>query len=111
MQRRRKAPYNALKQRVLQVLADHGGWLSNKHVAIQSGMGWGSGLRGASSYLLRLHRFGLMDRKTISGAGLAHGSRVFYQISERGKKRLAWLASRVPKNRAETGTGKAGRGR
>jgi hypothetical protein len=41
-------------------------------------------IRAAYSYLLRLHRFGLLDRETTMG-------RVVYKTSERGRNRLSWL--------------------
>jgi DNA-binding transcriptional regulator PaaX len=41
-------------------------------------------VRAAYSYLLRLHRFGLLERHSSALA-------VYYRLSERGKFRLAWL--------------------
>ena len=41
-------------------------------------------IRASYSYLLRLHRFGLLERRQTQRA-------VLYQLSDRGKERLAWL--------------------
>jgi len=73
--------YNKLKKRALEVFERYGGWLTPSEWAVLAGF---YPIRAAYSYLLRLHRFGLLDRKITMG-------RVLYKTSERGKNRLAWL--------------------
>lgn len=78
----RSPRYNQLKKRALEVFADHGGWLTAPQWAVLAGF---YPARAAYSYLLRLHRFGLLQR---------HDSRaVLYRLSKRGRSRLSWLAN------------------
>jgi hypothetical protein len=80
------ARYNKLKERALEIFERHGGWLSPPAWALQAGF---RPLRAAYTYLLRLHRFGLLERNQV-------GRRVVYRLSMRGKARLAWLKRTVP---------------
>ena len=47
-------------------------------------------LWGASSYLLKLHRRGLVGRKRVGGPSGSSRERIYY-LQERGRQRLAWL--------------------
>ena len=77
----RSPRYNKLKEHALQVFERHGGWLSPPAWAVLAGF---YPIRAAYSYLLRLHRFGLLER--------AHSQRsILYCLSIRGKRRLEWL--------------------
>src|SRR2546425_11518918 len=88
---RRSLRYNRLKKRALEVFERHGGWLSPPEWAVSAHF---YPIRAAYSYLLRLHRFGLLERRQTSGS-------VLYHLSDRGKLRLEWLTKvRV---RASTG--------
>jgi hypothetical protein len=81
--------YNRLKQRALSVFECHGGWIRPTEWAVLVGF---YPIRAAYSYLLRLHRFGLLERfKTTAG--------IVYRLSERGAGRLEWLTN-VAKTRA-----------
>jgi len=73
--------YNMLKKRALEVFERHGGWLSPP---AWSGLAGFYPVRAAYSYLLRLHRFGLLERRS-SSAG------ILYSLSEKGRQRVAWL--------------------
>ena len=73
--------YNRLKRRALAVFAQHEGWLDPPRWAIWAGF---YPVRAAYSYLLRLHRFGLLIRSRSQYA-------VRYRLSARGRSRLAWL--------------------
>jgi Fe2+ or Zn2+ uptake regulation protein len=74
------------KQEVLNILSQHGGWLTPDAVCRQ--------LRGfhhrcsVYSYLFRLHKQGLLLRQTVYG-------RIAYQISQRGIERLKFFRSRT----------------
>lgn len=74
--------YNGLKRHALGVFAKNGGWLNAPAWAVFAGF---YPIRAAYSYLLRLHRFGLLYRRR-NARGL-----VLYRISERGRRRLEWL--------------------
>jgi hypothetical protein len=78
----RSPRYNKLKKRALEIFQRHGGWLSPPEWAFLAGF---YPVRAAYSYLLRLHRFGLLER------GAVHDGTVVYRISERGRERLVWL--------------------
>lgn len=80
-QQSRSSRYNKLKKRALEIFARHGGWLSPRQWAVQVGF---YPVRAAYSYLLRLHRFGLLERGST-------GRSIVYQLSVRGKRRLDWL--------------------
>ncbi len=77
----RSPRYNVLKKRALEIFDRHGGWLSPPEWAVLAAF---YPTRAAYSYLLRLHRFGLLERRLFAGA-------VLYQLSHRGSLRLAWL--------------------
>ena len=77
----RSPRYNQLKKRALEVFARHGGWLTPPQWAVLAGF---YPIRSAYSYLLRLHRFGLLERR-------CSGQPVQYQISHRGTVRMEWL--------------------
>jgi hypothetical protein len=79
----RSPRYNKLKRRALEIFERHGGWLTPPHWAVLAKF---FPTRAAYSYLNRLHRFGLLER----GAGA--GGFVCYRISDKGKRRLEWLA-------------------
>ena len=85
----RSPRYNQLKKRALEIFAGHGGWLSPREWAVLAGF---YPVRAAYSYLLRLHRFGLLERSGNS-KGL-----VLYRLSERGRERLRWLGGMPIKN-------------
>jgi len=73
--------YNNLKQHALEVFERHGGWIGPPEWAVLAGF---YPIRSAYSYLLRLHRFGLLERhQTARGIG--------YRLSGRGFSRLRWL--------------------
>ena len=89
----RSLRYNVLKKRALEVFECHGGWLRPPEWAVRARF---YPIRAAYSYLLRLHRFGLLERQgSLRGA-------VAYRLSERGNRRLKWLELVVhsdPRNR------------
>jgi hypothetical protein len=74
--------YNKLKKRALEIFERHGDWLSPPEWAVSAGF---YPVRAAYSYLLRLHRFGLLERYCSEGGTVA------YKLSVRGRSRLAWL--------------------
>jgi len=78
----RSPRYNRLKKRALEVFERHGGSLRPPEWAVLAGF---YPIRAAYSYLLRLHRFGLLDRHCPSTGG------ILYQLSSRGRSRLVWL--------------------
>ena len=73
--------YNKLKEHALRVFERHGGWIRPTEWAVLASF---YPIRSAYSYLLRLHRFGLLERYRTSG-------RIVYRLSERGSSRLEWL--------------------
>lgn len=73
--------YNLLKIRALAVFENRG-WLSPPAWAVLASF---YPVRAAYSYLLRLHRWKLLDR-TLDRRGL-----LLYRLSRRGVDRLAWL--------------------
>jgi len=77
---------NFLKLRGLEIFAERG-WLRPPAWAVLVGF---YPTRASYSYLLRLHRFGLLRRVVDRGGRLA------YSISERGRSRLAWLRREGP---------------
>ena len=84
--KRKTRGYNGLKRQGLVVFARYSHiWLSPPMWARLVGY---RSIRSASSYLKRLHGFGLLlRRRTARGI-------VRYRISQRGFRRLAWLQSR-----------------
>ena len=80
----RSPRYNKLKKRALEVFANHGGWLTAREWAILADF---YPIRAAYSYLLRLHRFGLLAR-------CYRKERISYNLTPRGLDRLAWLEER-----------------
>jgi DNA-binding IclR family transcriptional regulator len=77
--------YNRLKQRTLSAFADAGGeWLKPKEIANRLNF---LPRRSAWTYLKRLRRFGLLERRSF-GKGTLH-----YRISKAGTARLQWLRS------------------
>jgi hypothetical protein len=73
--------YNKLKEHALRVFECHGGWIRPTEWAVLAGF---YPIRSAYSYLLRLHRFSLLERYQ-TGLGIV------YRLSERGFNRLQWL--------------------
>jgi len=76
---------NELKIRVLNVLQR--GWLDPSTISVQVGF---FPVRAVYSYLLRLHRWGLLERQR-DVRGLLR-----YRISKRGMDRLEWLLAHEP---------------
>jgi len=77
----RSPRYNTLKRHALEIFERHGGWLNPPEWAVLAKF---YPIRSSYSYLLRLHRFGLLDRIS-SDTGLN------YRLSRRGRARLDWL--------------------
>ena len=73
--------YNELKRTALATF-EGGGWLNPPAWAVLVRM---YPIRAAYSYLLRLHRWGLLERRR-DARGL-----LLYRLSQRGEQRLAWL--------------------
>jgi hypothetical protein len=78
----RSLHYNALKKRALEIFVRHERWLRPPEWAVEAHF---YPMRAAYSYLLRLHRFGLLERQQT-------GEFVLYRLSDRGKLRLEWLS-------------------
>jgi hypothetical protein len=79
----RSPRYNKLKRLALEIFERHGDWLSPPDWSVLAGF---YPRRSAYSYLIRLHRFGLLERRTVMGGG------ILYRLSDRGKRRLEWLS-------------------
>ena len=79
-----KTRYNSAKKRALQSFVDRGSWLN---VPTWARLAEVRPVRRAYTYLARLARFGLLERSSDPEGRLA------YRITERGRKRLAWLSS------------------
>jgi hypothetical protein len=78
-------PYNKLKKKALAVFESADGvWLTPKEVAEQLDF---LPRRSAWTYLKRLWRFGLLDRRSFGRGTLE------YRINEGGFARLQWLRS------------------
>jgi hypothetical protein len=73
--------YNNLKEHALRVFERHGSWIRPTEWAVLASF---YPIRSAYSYLLRLHRFVLLERYKTAG-------RIVYRLSERGSSRLEWL--------------------
>jgi DNA-binding transcriptional regulator PaaX len=80
----RSPRYNKLKKHTLETFERRAGWISPPEWAVLVGF---YPVRAAYSYLLRLHRFGLLERQE-SPRG------VLYSLSEKGRQRIAWLGQR-----------------
>ena len=91
--RKRSAKFNLLKLRALDAFEKRG-WINPPVWAALVGF---YPARAAYTYLLRLYRFGLLQRKKDE-SGL-----ILYSLSSRGAERLAWLRS--PRGNAATNTG------
>src|SRR4051794_23601680 len=74
---------NSLKRRALEIFERYGR-LNPPAWAVLANM---RPTRSSYSYLLRLHRFGLLNRERDTRGFL------IYTISERGRERLNWLSS------------------
>ena len=79
--RLRSKKHNRLKKRALEIFEQRG-WLNPPMWAVLSGF---YPARAAYSYLLRLHRFGLLLRREDAEGLLVYG------LSRRGRERLQWL--------------------
>lgn len=78
--------YNKLKLRALSVFAERSGeWLWPADVARSLDF---SPRRSVWTYLCRLSRFGLLDKRSTGRSTLQ------YRISERGLSRLKWLKAK-----------------
>jgi hypothetical protein len=73
--------YNERKRLALQIFAERGQLYPTEFAAIAGIFP----VRACHSYLLRLHRFGLLDRRKDRRGLLT------YSLSPRGRRRLAWL--------------------
>jgi hypothetical protein len=80
--KRPRRGFNVLKRETLAVFEKHGGWLNPSAWAILAKF---HPVRAAYSYLGKLHRWGLLDRR--------HDARglIFYRLSARGRARFLWL--------------------
>ena len=78
--------YNERKLQTLSIFASQGSAISVRSFAILSGM---RPVRCVYSYLGRLARWRLLRR------GKSPSGRIVFQISERGRERLAWLRLRT----------------
>jgi hypothetical protein len=76
----RSPRYNQLKKKALEIFARQGDWLTPPEWAVLAGF---YPIRAAYSYLLRLHRFGLLERRSENV--------LYYRISQRGDRRRVWL--------------------
>jgi hypothetical protein len=76
-----RGKYNLLKRRALSVFENRG-WLSPPSWAILASF---YPIRASYSYLLRLHRWKLLDRM-LDRRGL-----LLYRLNDRGADRLSWL--------------------
>jgi hypothetical protein len=78
--------YNARKAQTLAIF-EHRGRLKPPEWAVLARF---YPIRASYSYLVRLHRFGLLRR------GLDAQGHVAYSLSARGRRRLAWLRAGPP---------------
>ncbi len=76
--------YNALKIRVLGLLAERGGYVSPREVAVL--IFSVQAYDAAWSYMAKLARWGLVKRREKPWG-------IEYAITRRGRERLAWLTS------------------
>src|SRR5579872_7481797 len=77
----RTFPFNSLKFRALEIFKSYGSLSPSAWAVLAKFVP----VRASYSYLLRLHRFGLLNR-TRDQSGL-----LLYSLSDRGRKRLQWL--------------------
>lgn len=84
----RSVKHNLLKKRALKIFAIHGPMNAPAWAVLANFFP----IRAAYTYLLRLHRFGLLDR-TRDEHGL-----ILYTLSDRGKERLVWLNIQATKS-------------
>jgi len=80
--------YNELKAKGLAIF-EKNGRLNPSDWAVRAGF---HPIRASYSYLVRLHRFGLL-RRGRDGRG-----RISYSLSARGRRRLNWLRTRRQSN-------------
>lgn len=73
--------FNFLKRRALEIFKTYGSLNPPTWAALANFIP----VRASYSYLLRLHRFGLLNR-TRDHSGL-----LLYSLSDRGRERLQWL--------------------
>jgi len=78
-----KPKYNRLKKHVLRVLAEEEHWSPVPAIARKVHLPYAA--RSLYPYVRRLAEYGLVE------AAGAPGRRVYYRITERGKKRLEFL--------------------
>jgi len=86
----RSPRYNQLKRKALEIFARQGGWLTPPEWAVLAGF---YPIRSAYSYLLRLHRFGLLERRSASLSLFRHRVLVgwWHTIRRRSQKhRINW---------------------
>jgi hypothetical protein len=76
---------NSLKHRALEVFAKHG----NLNPAAWAVLAPMYPIRSAYTYLLRLHKFGLLNRNRDANGLL------IYSLSARGAERLAWFRTQL----------------
>jgi DNA-binding PadR family transcriptional regulator len=81
-----KPKYNSLKKRVLKILIDQESSISCSTIARQVNLPYAA--RGLYSYLRRLAKFGLVE------VGRGTRRRVYYRITEHGKKRFEFLTKK-----------------
>jgi hypothetical protein len=86
--RGRFSGFNLRKEQALVIFSQRG-WLSPPAWAVLAGF---YPIRAAYSYLGRLWRWGLLDRR-LSADGL-----ILYRLSTKGVSRLAWLARSQRRN-------------
>lgn len=82
----RQRGYNGLKLETLRIFAERGGWITPGAWSVLARF---YPIRAAYSYLGKLWRFGLLNRRR-DDRGL-----VVYRISRRGRTRLSWLEQQV----------------
>jgi hypothetical protein len=84
LNQRANSSYNSLKHRALAAFEGRG-WLSPPEWAILVGF---YPVRASYTYLIRLHRWSLLDR-SLDARGL-----LLYRLNSRGAERLDWLRQR-----------------
>jgi hypothetical protein len=92
--RKRSAKFNFLKMRALEAFEKRGS-LNPVLFAVHVGF---YPARAAYTYLLRLHRFGLLLRQKDSNGMIC------YAISTRGIERLDWLRTKIKNKERGTAT-------
>lgn len=89
--RKRISQFNSLKLRALAAFENRD-WMQPVTWAAITGF---NPARASYTYLLRLTRFGLLQR----GRGI--NGLLFYRITDRGKQRLAWLRNSFAKSKTK----------